>query len=124
MKEGKNIDILLSRMEEAYQKLGSEVHLRKKAPADKEAVTALEERLNCKIPSAMEDFFVNFSADLLFSAKLPENFSLPEGLKSIFCAYFHISLEEVFEAEMSRREWVKECFPDEDDAYDKVWHNK
>lgn len=34
------------------------------------------------------------------------------------------TIEEVARAESSREGWQINCFPDEDDAYDSVWHHK
>ena len=59
-------------------------------------------------------------------AFLPDEFcdNLPKELKGIFAAQYVISVEEVESNEMIRRDWVTECFPDEEYEYDKVWHNK
>ena len=46
---------------------------------------------------------------------LPDDFELPKALKSIFCADFIISLEELADIEEARKDWVEECFNDEDD---------
>ena len=124
MKNEKKLDVLLSRARSAYEKLGAEVCFQKKETADADEVIQLEEQLKCGIPEELRAFFLSFSSDLLFSAVVPENFTLPEPLKEIFCAYIHLSMEEVLEAETSRRDWIQECFSDPEDEYDKIWYGK
>lgn len=111
---------------EAYMRIckAEDVKYKKDIIATQEEVIKLEEKLGTSIPVSLRDTFLKMSKAIEFSAFLPQDFSFPKELKGIFSAYFTISLNEMMEAEESRRSWVDGCFSNVEDDYDKVWHNK
>ncbi len=50
--------------------------------------------------------------------------ALPEATHGVLWGGVDLSVKEVVDAETSRRGWVRECFPNRDDPYDVVWHDK
>ncbi|MBQ8923021.1 MAG: SMI1/KNR4 family protein [Oscillospiraceae bacterium] len=119
-------DLLCNRLIECYQKMNDKAYYKTSPCSDEARIKAVEERIGITLPQQLREFFLNFSGCFEMYAFLPDEFcdALPKELKEIFAAQYVISLEEVENNEMIRRDWVSECFPDEDDEYDKVWHHK
>lgn len=119
-----DIRTLLEQLKCTYEKICEDVELVVAEPATIEEVEKVEQELGRKLPVQIRDFFLQFSKECSFSAFLPDDMELPDDLEEIFSATFVISLDEVVNAEGSRKSWAEECFSDEEDEYDKVWHNK
>ncbi len=49
---------------------------------------------------------------------------LPAKTKGVEWGGIDLSVREMVAAEQSRRAWQEECFPNPNDAYDRVWHDK
>ena len=49
---------------------------------------------------------------------------LPEGLVEIFRGQLLFGLDLLLDYEDDRKGWVKEVYPDYNNEYDRVWHNK
>ncbi|MED0949060.1 SMI1/KNR4 family protein [Bacillus mobilis] len=49
---------------------------------------------------------------------------IPNEFSEIFCGTPHWSLENLFEFEKERKDWIDTVFPNPEDEYDVVWHNK
>jgi len=115
----------LRKLHNVYAKLDQKVKYEKDDDILSEnELRDVEIKIGCSIPSSLRSVFLNFSKKIIFSAYLPEDFGLDDKLKEIFSADFSISIEELVEAEMSRRSWVEGCFSNPEDLYDKVWHDK
>lgn len=119
-----NIGTLLSALRAAYEKICGEVQFVKGPPASEREVEDLEAKLRRKLPRSLKNFFMGFSRELRLNAFLPDDFTLPDGLRGIFSASFLFSLQEVENAEESRKSWASQCFTDPNHAYDRVWHGK
>lgn len=120
----KRINEMIMKLKQVYERVGADVGIDIATPANMEEIEAVEKELGMRLPEQLRDFFLNYSASCEFSAWLPDEFELPEELDEIFSAIFLISLDEIVNAEDSRKEWVKACFSDADDEYDAVWYNK
>ena len=120
----KKIDELLLKLKNAYESIGAETELVIEDPASIAEVEDVENKIERKLPLQIREFFLQYSKNCEFSAYLPDDFELPKDLESIFFAGFLISLEEIAYIEDARKNWVEECFTDEEDEYDAVWHNK
>lgn len=118
------IDGLLLKIKSAYDSIGAETELMVEEPASTAEVEAVENRLERKLPLQIREFFLQYSKKCKFSAFLPDDFELPGELNEIFSAGFLISLEEFVDVENSRKDYVEECFVNENDTYDAVWHHK
>lgn len=115
----------LSELHKVYEKIcGDDVDFTLEPPATEAEIKETEQKIGKALPKEIRDFFLCFSKDCDFSAYLPDEFELPEELSEIFSAGFRIALDEVADAEISRESWQNECFSDENDEYDRVWHNK
>lgn len=49
---------------------------------------------------------------------------LPDQLREVFCGECSWDLNRLIDVEETRQDWVKECFPNEYNDYDKIWHYK
>ncbi|MBR3421282.1 MAG: SMI1/KNR4 family protein [Ruminococcus sp.] len=120
------LDLLCNRLIKCYQKMNDKAYYKTAPCSDEASIKAVEEHIGITLPKQLRDFFLHFSENFEMYAFLPHEFcdNLPKELKGIFAAQYVISVEEVESNEMIRRDWVTECFPDEEYEYDKVWHNK
>lgn len=120
----KKIDELLLKVKSAYDSIGAETELVIEEPASIAEVEAVENAIERTLPLQIREFFMKYSKKCEFSAWLPDDFELPEELDGIFSATFLISLEEFADAENARKDWIEECFTNEEDEYDAVWYHK
>lgn len=120
------LDQLCNNLIKCYQKMDDKAYFKTAPCSDEKSIKAVEEQIGMTIPRQLREFFLNFSSGFEMYAYLPKDLmdTLPKALQGLFAAQYVISLEEVESNEMIRRDWVTECFPDENDEYDRVWHNK
>lgn len=93
-------------------------------PANEQEVLAIEDVLKTKIPDDFRVILTNLSAQVRCTWFLPDDFILSDELKGIFCGDMDWGLHSLKELNDSKQGWVREVFPDPQDPYDKVWHNK
>lgn len=93
-------------------------------PASESAIRQIEKKLNFSLPADFRNILLTVSANCEFKWFLPKNFVLPDQLRSIFCGEIHWGLDFSVQFNKDKDEWVKDVFPDIEDEYDKVWHNK
>jgi cell wall assembly regulator SMI1 len=93
-------------------------------PATLKEIEEIESKLTYKIPSDFKDNLLNLSSHCEFKWFLPDDFTLPDQLSQIFCGEIHWSLDLIIEFNKSKDEWINQAFPNIEDEYDKVWHNK
>lgn len=120
----KLLDARLNQLHKAYSMFCEEVSFVKEPAATMQELQKLESDLDCTLPESLKQTFLQFSKAVSFCASLPDEFELPHELREIFSAQFTFSLDEMMNAETSRKNWAEECFSNPDDPYDKVWHNK
>lgn len=92
--------------------------------ATNEQIAIVEQKLGYSLPESFKRVMIEFSSSVSFSWYLPDGFRLPDELKGIFSGQCNWNIDEIIEIDNEREDWVKECFPDVDDEYDRVWHNK
>lgn len=114
----------LQKLYKTYSNFCEDVEFLKESAATKDEVLKLEKSICRDIPKSLRDTLLFFSKNIYFFASLPNDFELPPELSGIFSATFTISLDEIIDAEENRKLWVKDCFNDTENEYDKVWHNK
>ena len=114
------LDLLCNRLIKCYQKMNDKAYYKTAPCSDEASIKAVEEHIGITLPKQLRDFFLHFSENFEMYAFLPHEFcdNLPKELKGIFAAQYVISVEEVESNEMIRRDWVTECFPDEEYEYD------
>lgn len=115
---------LLDKWIEIYEGLDEDTRFEKKKKATPKQVEKAEEELGCVLPEQLRNFFLEFSSHLYIFSNLPDELELPEGLEEVFSASFLLSLDEVVNAETSRKDWAKTCFSDVNNEYDRIWHGK
>lgn len=93
-------------------------------PADEKEVRRVETELGRRLPEGFREVILGFSRRASLRWQLPDETRLPEDLDEIFSGELGWDLGTVVELERGRLEWIKECFPNQDDDYDAVWHNK
>lgn len=111
---------------ECVNRLGGEVSddIYIDRPATEDEILAVEKELGVRLPESFRETMLNFSKKVEFNWNLPDTIDLPHELREIFGCDFNWSLKDIYDIESTRKSWVDECFPDENDDYDKVWHNK
>ncbi|WP_042161475.1 SMI1/KNR4 family protein [Paenibacillus gorillae] len=99
-----------------------------KPPADLGEIKKIEEQLGQRLPQSFVRVMTEFSRGMEVYWSLPDedllSIPLPEELQGLFASNFSWDIDEILSIEEARRGWVTEVFPDPNDPYDSVWHNK
>lgn len=115
------IEIITSRIKE----LGGEVQeVCIDEPSTLEQVILVEETLGIKLPNSFKKVLLEFSGNFSLRWFLSDDMQIPNEFSEIFCGTPHWSLENLFELEKERKDWIDTAFPNPEDEYDVVWHNK
>ncbi|GGG70387.1 SMI1/KNR4 family protein [Paenibacillus radicis (ex Gao et al. 2016)] len=97
-------------------------------PVDLLEIKKIEEQLGHSLPQSFVQVITEFSGGMEVSWSLPDEDSLstplPEQLQGLFACNFSWDIDEILSIEEARKGWVREVFPDPNDLYDAVWHNK
>jgi cell wall assembly regulator SMI1 len=93
-------------------------------PATVAEVRDLESRLKCELPPSFRDVLLTISKHVKFAWFAPKEREYPPPFRSNFCGDLHWSLDLTQKFNENKDEWVREVFPNPEDAYDAVWHNK
>ncbi|SRR6266542_3258241 len=121
-------DLWITRWEQALQAcrhLGGDAReLRIGQPATEQSVVAVERELKLALPSSFRQTLIGFAAEVEFRWFLPKRMALPETLRGIFSGECSWNLSRLVELEQRRQGWVKRRFPNVEDEYDRIWHNK
>ncbi len=92
--------------------------------ASQDEITHIESFIKRPLPDDLKKFALSVSRKISFSWTLPDDFELPEDLDEIFGGGLDYDFVEIIDHEKGRDSWQKECFPNADDPYDVIWHNK
>jgi len=93
-------------------------------PATETEVLAVESELRLRLPESFRDVVLNFSSEVYWRWFLPDGTRPPETFRQIFSGECAWSLNRLVQLEENRQSWLKVCFPNVNDPYDAVWHNK
>ncbi|MCD8043252.1 MAG: SMI1/KNR4 family protein [Tannerellaceae bacterium] len=93
-------------------------------PATEDEILKIETQLSYKIPEDFRNCLLTISKDCEFKWFLPDDLKLPDELRGIFCGEIHWGLEFIIPFNENKEGWIKTCFPDIQNDYDKIWHNK
>jgi hypothetical protein len=94
------------------------------APAKECEVAQVERELGVALPPSLRSALLEVSGHLEFQWFAPKEFSFPDPFGGNFAGGIHWSIDLLRTFEEGRRGWVLEVFPNSDDPYDVVWHNK
>ncbi|HDR4423202.1 TPA: SMI1/KNR4 family protein [Bacillus cereus] len=115
------IEIITSRIKE----IGGEVQeVCIDEPSSLEKIIQVEEKLGVILPNSFKKVLLEFSGNFSLRWFLPDDMEIPNEFSEIFCGTPHWSLENLFEFEKERKDWIDTVFPNPEDEYDVVWHNK
>jgi len=107
------------------EKLGGDARsLIFEAPAHYDDVYEIEQQLNYEIPHDFKNILLTLSSHCEFKWLLPKDFKLPHELREIFCGELHWGMDFILDFNCSKEGWIKVAFPDPENEYDSVWHNK
>lgn len=95
-----------------------------KNPATKEQLASVEQKLGVFLPESFRDVLLNFSAEFSFRWFFPDDLKLSHKYREIFSGTPNWSLNTLVEIDAGRKGWIEHVFPNPEDDYDKVWHNK
>ena len=98
--------------------------LKIKPPVKDKDIEKVEKKLGIKIPDSFGRILLEFSSGINFSWFLPDDFNLPQEFDEIFSGGCSWDIVDLIDLEKNRQGWIKECFPDPNDDYDNVWHDK
>lgn len=89
-----------------------------------EKIIKIEKQLGVKLPESFKKVLNEFSGNFSLRWFLPDNLEQPNEFREIFCGTPHWGIDLLIQLEEDRMSWVEKVFPNPDDVYDVVWHNK
>ena len=122
----KRLNLFLEKIED----LGGEVEpLTIEKPATEDEIKAVESKLGYTLPPHFREVLLENTAHLDFYWDINDitdegDISLPDKLVEIFRGQLLFGLDLLLDYEDDRKGWVKEVYPDYNNEYDRVWHNK
>ena len=122
----KRLNLFLDKIED----LGGEVEpLTIEKPATEEEIKAVDGKLGYTLPPHFREVLLENTAHLDFYWDINDitdegDISLPDKLVEIFRGQLLFGLDLLLDYEDDRKGWVKEVYPDYNNEYDRVWHNK
>lgn len=95
-----------------------------RGPAGARRIVEAQRYLEVPLPEEFRRVLTEFSAEVCLRWFFPRDFRMPEPFQEIFSGECSWSLDRLLEMEDNRKEWVRCCFPNPKDPYDRVWHEK
>jgi hypothetical protein len=92
--------------------------------AEEQEIVQVEKDLGVSIPIELRNAMLQFSSHLEFKWFLNDSIKIPQKFNEIFCGEIHWGLDMTSSFMQNYRGWIKEVFPNPEDPYDIVWHNK
>lgn len=93
-------------------------------PVSPERIIEVEEQLEIVLPVSFKKVLKEFSGNFSLRWFLPEEMERPNEFIEIFCGTPHWSLELLSHLEEEHIKCIENVFPNSEDEYDVVWHNK
>jgi len=93
-------------------------------PASSDDLASLESQLGFQIPPSLRKLLQIYSRHVEFRWFAPDGLDFPKPFESNFCGDLHWSVEFTAQFDLAKNGWIKEVFPDPEDSYDAIWHNK
>ncbi|RRD95218.1 SMI1/KNR4 family protein [Clostridiales bacterium COT073_COT-073] len=102
--------------------------LRIKEPATEAEVVEIEKQLGYSIPEDFRKILLEVSSHLEFFWSIYDEekviLPLPDELSEIFRGDLHFGLDIIPVLEESRKDWIKICYSDYENPYDRLFYNK
>lgn len=110
---------------EAIRSLGGEVQeLVIRPPATEQEIERVEHQLGRSLPSSFKQALLHIAGEFSFCWFMPEDHKFPEPYHNIFSGRIHWNLQQLPQIDEGKSECIKQVFPNPEDEYDKVWHDK
>ena len=93
-------------------------------PASADELADLESRLGFGLPPKFRSLLQQYSRHVEFRWFTPDGVDFAMPFQSNFSGDLHWSLEFTEQLNADKNDWIKTVFPDPEDPYDAVWHNK
>ena len=93
-------------------------------PAAARDVEILEADLGVPLPPAFKTLLTHVSSHVEFRWFAPEKRDFPAPMHQCFSGDLHWSLDFVRQFNAAKQSWIRECFPNPSDPYDRIWHDK
>lgn len=117
--------IRIEKIVERIEELGGEVQeVLIDEPATLNEIQAIEEQLSVELPASFKKVLLEFSKNFSLRWFLPDEIHRPDEFREIFSGRPHWSLKLLPQFEENRKGWIENVFPNPEDPYDVVWHNK
>ncbi|QUE87319.1 SMI1/KNR4 family protein [Exiguobacterium alkaliphilum] len=93
-------------------------------PASSDEVLQMEKRLGISLPKSYKRVLLEYAGEFSFYWSLPDEMERPHEFREIFSGTVQWSLTSLPRLEEERKEWINVVFPDVNDPYDVIWHDK
>jgi cell wall assembly regulator SMI1 len=121
-------DTLRRSLEDLQSKLSSRNYdvrsLVLEAAASEDEVAQLEGKLGFPVPPKFRRLLLEVSHHVEFRWFAPDGTDYPEPFESNFSGDLHWSLEFAGQFNSDKDSWITEVFPNSNDPYDAIWHDK
>ena len=115
---------------EKIKDLGGEVEpLTIEKPATENEIKAVEAKLGYTLPPHFREVLLENTAHLEFywdvnDVTIEDESIIPDALAHIYCGELLFGLDLLLGYEESRKGWEEDVYPNYNNEYDRVWHNK
>lgn len=92
--------------------------------ASEDEIVAVEQELGFRLPESLRLVLSKISKQVDFCWFAPEETEFPDPFHDCFTGTLSWSLNGLVGEEKSRQGWIDSCFPNPEDPYDRIWHNK
>jgi hypothetical protein len=93
-------------------------------PAGPRDIELLEADLGFQIPEVFKRLLTHVSSHVEFRWFAPDGHDFPAPMHQCFSGDLHWSLDFVRQFNANKDSWIRECFPDQSNKYDRIWHDK
>jgi len=109
----------------AIRSLGGEVQeLVICPPATEQEIERVEHQLGLSLPGSFKQALLHIAGEFSFCWFMPDDYKFPEPYRNIFSGRIHWNLQQLPQIDEGKRECIEQVFPNPEDEYDKVWHDK
>ncbi|MGD8454958.1 MAG: SMI1/KNR4 family protein [Anaerolineales bacterium] len=93
-------------------------------PATEAEIKEIERVLQCSLPESFRRVLLTYSTRVEITWRLQDEDKPPELFRNIFSGECRWNLQDLPSLQKIYQGWIDNCFPNPDDTYDVVWHNK
>lgn len=115
----------IAAISEAIRSIGGEVQeLVIRPPATEQEIERVERQLDLSLLSSFKQALLHIAGEFSFCWFMPDDHKFPDPYRNIFSGRIHWSLQQLPQIDEGKRESIEHVFPNSEDEYDKVWHDK